>query len=83
MSERHIQLGVLAESRTKKMELAAECEGLIRGIRTIILPASTRPLAELDVHAALELMNTLHDRHNDFMAVSKRIENLKAELGER
>lgn len=80
MSERLILKGALSEKKTRRMQMAAKAAGLITGIKHIIQPAAVIPLKDLKTEEALSLMEELHELVQEYLQVSREVEELEREL---
>ncbi|MEW6263371.1 MAG: hypothetical protein AB1641_09855 [Thermodesulfobacteriota bacterium] len=80
MSERLMLRGALAEKNRRRMDLAAQAEGLIRSLKMHLLPASAVPLRDIRMHEVLALAHTLHETWDQYMTLLREIEDLEREL---
>jgi hypothetical protein len=63
------------------MRLAAQAQGLITAIKTIIQPASVIPLRDIRTNEALELLKQLDGIREEYIALQQAISDIQRELG--
>ncbi|NSW85223.1 MAG: hypothetical protein HPY84_02775 [Syntrophobacteraceae bacterium] len=80
MSERLMLKGALHEKKRECMTLAIRAQGVITGLKHIIQPASIVPLKDLKTDQALELMKELHELKQEYLQVSRDVDELEQEL---
>ena len=80
MSERLILKGALQEKKLERMRLATRAEGIIRGIKAIIQPASVMPLKDLKTGEALSMMEELDELRTSYLKVTRDVEEIEREL---
>lgn len=79
-TERAVLKGYLADYKLKKMNLETGIAANIRAVQHFLTGANVRPLADIDVEAALVNLNEAAKQKRELIDVSEKIANIIREL---
>jgi hypothetical protein len=79
-TERAILKGHLADFKMKKMELETSISANIRSVQNFLAGASVRPLAEIDVEAALVNLKEAVAQKHELADILEKIRRTEQEL---